>query len=448
MPAVRLRDACRDTAVLAVLCTALVARLLVFAINHPFAPLAKDDSVYDQLATNVIAGHGFSISPGEPYEPMGARSPGYPAFLAVVYEVAGHETDAVRLVQIALSVATCLIVYLLGLPLVGRRGALMAAAIYATLPAAVGYPSEVLTEANEALFVVGAVYAVYRCRDEHASRWWSVAAAVWLGLATLARPDYQFLIVFLFAALLCTVVHWRVAAGRAALALLCFAALLFPIMIWNYARFDRFIGLASGSGHALLVAQLEAEGKTGRVLDAELQRRYGAAFERDHHRKMTFLDGASPDQDPSRMRDFVAFLKAEPDVYVKNTVRRLVAFWGPRSWSDALLLDKDFSEYSAARDYLRLGAKVALLAWDAAVLGLAAIGALLALRRWREFAPVIGVVLYTSLIYGLVYGGARYRVPVLPVISILAVVSLQYVLNAIPWPRATRLESTESCVVS
>ena len=148
------------------------------------------------------------------------------------------------------------------------------------------------------------------------------------------------------------------------------------------------------------------------------------------------------------MRDFVAFLKAEPDVYVKNTVRRLVAFWGPRSWSDALLLDKDFSEYSAARDYLRLGAKVALLAWDAAVLGLAAIGGLLALRRWREFAPVIGVVLYTSLIYGLVYGGARYRVPVLPVISILAVVSLQYVLNAIPWPRATRLESTESCVVS
>ena len=394
----RLRDACRDRTVLAVLCLALLARLFVFAINHPFAPLDKDDSVYDQLATNVLEGHGFSISTSAPYEPLGVRSPGYPAFLAAVYAVAGHETDAVRAVQILLSLGTCLIVYLLGQALVGRRGGILAAAIYATMPAAIGYPTEILTEANEGLFIVGAVYAVYRSREEESSNWWPIAAAVWLGLATLARPDYQFLIVFLFAALLFMVGRWRTAAVRTALAMACFAALLVPVMMWNYARFDRFIGLASGTGYVLLSAQLEAEGKTGRQLYAEFERRYGAAFEAAHHRKMTLLDNARPEEDPARMRDFVAILKTEPDEYLKHSVRRLAALWAPRSWSDALRLDKDFSEYAAAKDYGRIIAKILLLAWDAAVMGLAAIGGLLALKRWREFAPVIGVVLYASLI--------------------------------------------------
>ena len=58
-----------------------------------------------------------------------------------VYAVAGHETDAVRAVQILLSLGTCLIVYLLGQALVGRRGGILAAAIYATMPAAIGYPT-------------------------------------------------------------------------------------------------------------------------------------------------------------------------------------------------------------------------------------------------------------------------------------------------------------------
>ena len=162
---------------------------------------------------------------------------------------------------------------------------------------------------------------------------------------------------------------------------------------------------------------------------------------------MTLLDNARPEEDPARMRDFVAILKTEPDEYLKHSVRRLAALWGPRSWSDALRLDKDFSEYAAAKDYGRIIAKILLLAWDAAVMGLAAIGGLLALKRWREFAPVIGVVLYASLIYGLVYGGARYRVPVLPLISILAVVSLEYAFNVLRWPSATRAES-KPCVVS
>jgi hypothetical protein len=442
------RDAWRDTAVLAVLGVALVARLAVFAINHPFPPLDKDDSVYDQLAMNVLDGHGFSISTSEPYDPMGARAPGYPAFLALVYGVAGHETDAVRIVQIVLAIGTCLIVFLVAQPLLGRGAALTAMAIYAVWPAAVSYPSEVLTESNAALFLSGAVYAIYRCRDEQSSPVWPIVAALALYLATLTRPDYQLLVVFLVIALAAMAVSRRVAVSRGALAIACFAVLLVPVMIWNYSRFNRFIGLASGTGHTLLVAQLESAGMTGRTLDAELQRRYGAAFERAHHRKMTFIDNASPDEDPKRMRDFQVFLEQHPEAYLKDSLKRTAVFWGPRSWSDALLLPKDFSEYAAAKDYLRLGAKGALLACDAVLLGLAALGGLLSLRRWREFAPIIGVVVYATLIYGLVYAGARYRVPVLPLVSILTVVSLQLAANLIPWPRAARRESPEPCVVS
>jgi 4-amino-4-deoxy-L-arabinose transferase-like glycosyltransferase len=411
--------------VLAVVIVAVAARVLVFALGHPFPPLAKDDSVYDLLAVNMLEGHGFSISTAPPYEPMAARTPGYPAFLAGVYTVAGHSPDAVRVVQIALAAITCLLIYALARQFLSHAAAVLAAMVYATLPAAAAYPSLVLTESVQALLLTWALYLAYRCTEAPRTVTWYAGCGLILGLATLVRPDYQLLLIPLLMTVVWLGGQKSAGAVRAAVALACFAVVVLPWVGRNYSTFGRFVGLATGSGHVLLVAQLEAEGKTGRALDDELQARYGARFRERYHREMTYLDGALPDQDEIRRRDFMAFLASQPTQYIEHTAQRLAVFWGPRSWSDAVGVDGDFSEYRRSRAFGPLVVKAVMLLWDAVVIGFAAVGAVFAVRAWRKVLPIVCVVVYATAIHSLVYAGARYRVPILPFVAILASVGIQ-----------------------
>ena len=408
-------------ALLGVLALALVVRGGVFAVNHPFPPPDKDDAVYDSLGWNLIHGHGFTADRSAPYEPMAARTPGYPAFLGAVYVAAGRNPDAVRIVQIALSLVTCLLIYALAGRLMGERRAILAVGVYAVWPAAAHYPSLLLTEANQALLLTAALYFAYRMADAPGSWRWYVACAVTLAAATLVRPDTQLLIVGLLGLVFLLAVNRGVVAYRSAATLALFALLLAPWAARNYSTFGRYLGLATGSGHTMLVAQLEAEGMTHDKLTRVLQERYGEAFERKHGRTMTHLDGALPDEDDERRRDAVAFIKAHPMTFAEHSAERVATFWGPRSWSDAFGLEKDFSQYSAEGRFDGLAAKAGLLLVDAALIGLTLIGFAFALFEWRRFGLLLIVPLYFSLIYGLVYSGARYRVPLLPVAAITAV---------------------------
>jgi 4-amino-4-deoxy-L-arabinose transferase-like glycosyltransferase len=407
---------------LAILCLAVIVRVGTFSVNHPFPPLAKDDSVYDALGWNLLNGHGFTASSKPPYEPLVYRTPGYPAFLAMTYAVAGHDPDAARLLQIAVSLATLVIVYMLARRLMSGQAALLATGVYALCPAAALYPSLVLTESNQALLVVLALYLAYRVADEPRPAGF-VALAVVLAVAALCRPDYMFLIVPVTAAIWLVGPRDRRTASGLALAWICFGAFIAPWMYRNYTTFG-VMGLATGTGHTVIAAKLEAEGKTGPALYQALDDRYGAAFQAKYGRRMTYIDGALPDQDALRRKDFVAFVKAEPVGYAKQSLARVRDLWQPRSWSEVAGLKRDFSEYRSEREFGSLAAKAALLAWDGLLILLAAVGTLFALTDWRRFAVVLVPLCYSSVIHGLVYSGARYRVPLMPVVAVLATYGL------------------------
>jgi 4-amino-4-deoxy-L-arabinose transferase-like glycosyltransferase len=147
--------------IIAILVLALLVRVGVYAANSPFPPLTNDDSVYDATGWNLAVGNGFSSAEQPPYERLPFRTPGYPAFIALVYGVAGRSPDSVRFVQIGLSLVTCLIIYLLARRLLTRAHALIASALYAVYPAAAVFPSLLLTESNLALWIILTVYLAY-----------------------------------------------------------------------------------------------------------------------------------------------------------------------------------------------------------------------------------------------------------------------------------------------
>jgi 4-amino-4-deoxy-L-arabinose transferase-like glycosyltransferase len=403
---------------LAIVLLAVVVRVGAFTVNHPFPPLAKDDSVYDALGWNLLNGHGFTASPKPPYEPLVFRTPGYPAFLATIYGVAGHHPDVVRLVQIVVSLGTLVVVYLLARRLMSTLAALVAAGAFALCPAAALYPSLLLTESNQALLVALMLYLAYRAVDDpRVSRF--VALGVVLAGLALCRPDYMFLIVPVSMAIWVVGRRDRRMTSAVAVAWMCFAIVITPWLYRNYTTFG-IVGLATGTGHTVITAKLEAEGKTGAALYQALEDRYGAAFQAKYGRRMTYIDGALPDQDALRRRDFVEFVEAEPVIYARQSLARVRELWQPRSWSDVAGLKRDFSEYWAAHAYGALAAKAALLAWDTVLIVLAMVGVGYALADWRRFAILLVPIAYATLIHGLIYSGSRYRVPLMPVIVLFA----------------------------
>jgi hypothetical protein len=418
-------------ALLAIIAAALAVRLLVFFALQPFPPLTKDDSVYDALGWNLLNGNGFSSSENAPFEPMAVRTPGYPSFLATVYAAAGRNANAVRLAQIGIVGLTMLIMFGLARRIGSGGTALAALGCYALLPSAIIFPSLLLTEANQALLLTVAIYCCYRILADPASSGWYVGLGFALGAATLQRPDYQLLIAPLVASLVLLAPNRRQVLPRAVLATACFVAVLAPWFARNCQVFDRCVGLATGSGHTAISAKFEAEGKYGAQLTEALRERYGDEFRRVYGREMTFIDGALPDQDAMRRRDFVAFVRNQPLVYARHSVHRMVLLWLPRSWTDTYGWKGDFKEASASSDHWLTAAKATMLMADAAFLGLGGLGLLFALPRWRTYLPLIVLFVYATAMYGLVYSSSRYRVPLLPLVAIFAGVGVTRLFSLI-----------------
>ena len=97
-------------AVLAAL-AGLAVRVL-FVLKYPVTQTG-DSPFYIELAWNWLKNgvYGFPIN-GQ-LTPVDMRVPGYPAFLAVIFAVAGESVRAVMLVQAALDVAGCFLIALI-----------------------------------------------------------------------------------------------------------------------------------------------------------------------------------------------------------------------------------------------------------------------------------------------------------------------------------------------
>src|ERR1700757_3728011 len=85
---------------------------LFFVLKYPVG--SGDTVIYDQLATNWLkhAKYAMDIA-GQPV-PVDIRMPGYPAFLAILYAIAGHTGEAARRLflppQAVVDLSPCLLI--------------------------------------------------------------------------------------------------------------------------------------------------------------------------------------------------------------------------------------------------------------------------------------------------------------------------------------------------
>jgi 4-amino-4-deoxy-L-arabinose transferase-like glycosyltransferase len=126
-----------------------IALRILFIAKFPVHD-AGDSPFYIQLAWNWLKHGVYGLIVNGRLEPVDMRVPGYPAFVAAVFAIAGTSERAVMFAQAALDLLTCLAITLIAAylapPVARRRAAVAGAWLAALCPFTANYTAAVLAE--------------------------------------------------------------------------------------------------------------------------------------------------------------------------------------------------------------------------------------------------------------------------------------------------------------
>jgi hypothetical protein len=213
-----------------------------------------DQGGYRQLGAAMARSGEFTRYPDSPtFIPEVIRTPGYPAFVAVVYRVFGVSTLPVAVAQAFVFVLICFIVYALTSRVAGDRAAMVAAIMTALFPPLPYYGALVLTEVWTTFVLMMAMYDCMRAVQGGRTRDF-VFAGVLFSLTTIVRPAFILLPFGLAVAMPLLVPGQRSGKrlGQWAALALAAAITMVPWFTYNYVYLGRFtLSPAGGVGRGL-----------------------------------------------------------------------------------------------------------------------------------------------------------------------------------------------------
>jgi hypothetical protein len=204
---------------------------------------------YDPIATNILSGKGFVLAhlvlPKD--VPICDRGPGYPLFLAAIYRTVGRSFPAVRIIQSVLDgVTVVLVVQMAWMLWANWKRAIIAGLILSFYPLSIYSSNLVAVETVFGfVFFMSVFFFVKGCRKDNLGMYvisgMLLAYSVLIRSTSLSFPLVMGLWLFAFKG-----IRKRNVFGYACL-LLGFAAILMPWSIRNYNVFNEFL-LASTNG--------------------------------------------------------------------------------------------------------------------------------------------------------------------------------------------------------
>lgn len=181
-------------AIAGIVLLALVLRLFfVFSINTE--SVQGDARNYDVMAHRWIEQGIYSyVSADESgaVAPNAYITPGYPIFLALIYQASGYAGGdavvAVRLAQALVSSLTVLLLILIGRKMADWRTGCLAGILLAIYPSAVWSVGVLLTEAIFLAFFLLALYLILVALDKAGQLIWWLPVGIVVGAGLLIRP--------------------------------------------------------------------------------------------------------------------------------------------------------------------------------------------------------------------------------------------------------------------
>ncbi len=376
------------------------------------------------------------------------RPPGYPFFLALIYRLTGPGWWWPRVLQMAMGLASCLLLHRLTRRGFGREAALFAAAILAVYWVFIFFEAEFMAVSLLVLLLLAALSQAARWREEFTVPG-ALGVGVLVGLAALVRPNAAVLLpVFVLWA--CWLA-WRrqgrvgiVACLRPVLAFVAAAVLVtLPATARNYAVARDLVWITSNAGVNLFVGtHPESDGFRPGVAElgelARLEEGWdsfdypliAAGVQRVEGREM-----ADSEVSAYFTRRALHYVASHPPEVMKLTLRKLALFWGPAEVSNNKVIEL------AREESPTLG----LSPGFATVLALALAGAgFLAWehrsgrgsdtghrRRLEGGALLLLFVAVYSATFLPFFVAARFRAPIVPVLMVFAGHALAWLWQAL-----------------
>ena len=241
---------------LAVVLIALLHAAFFILYQRPDWDVAwSDQGGYKQLgAAMARSGGEFTRFPESPtFIPEVIRTPGYPAFVAVIYKLFGVGTMQVAIAQAFVFALICFIVYVIGKRIAGERAGAAAAIMTALFPPLPYYGALVLTEVWTTFVLIGAMLVAIRAVQNGRTRDFAIAGALF-SAATIVRPAFILLPFGLAIAMPILVPaerHRRRIAQWIVLAAVAGTTMV-PWFTYNYVYLGRFtLSPAGGIGRGL-----------------------------------------------------------------------------------------------------------------------------------------------------------------------------------------------------
>src|SRR4051794_16907477 len=172
-----------------------------------------DAALYDQYARNLVDHGVFSGAPMPPYGPSVFRTPGYPAFLALLHVIGGSSLVFVRAAQFALVGVTALLVYRAAARLSGLIIARISAFLCVTYLPLLWLAREHLTDVLATTITAAVVLVLVQTMQPRAKRILARFGLIGVLMAagSLVRPELAASVALLAAG----VVVWPGAMSRA-----------------------------------------------------------------------------------------------------------------------------------------------------------------------------------------------------------------------------------------
>lgn len=396
----------------------LFLRLAVVAVFHP--PLVSDDREYVGLAHALAQGEGFQIDGHQ----TAYRLPAYPLLIAASFRVFGSDLLPLKLLQLVFDLCSCLLVFGLGKRLASEHTGMLAMGITILFPMQILYVPMLMTETLYTFLLLSIVWlSLEHQRESHEFRT-DVAVGLFVGLGTLLRTTTLLLPILVFAH------RWIAGTGmksnvRRFLVVGFIAALVVsPWIERNYRTFNR-VSLTSNSGVNFWMGNHPgASGSYSFPLVNNPLRNVEQEFERsDLGFQLAWK-----------------FIRQSPVDWLKVEVRKYAHYIGFDYWIMGLLEHQPrWATYPHAADVFREMSwwnYVAVNLPFAIILLLATFGFAFVRNedRLALFLPLIVVVGWLA-VHLAVYGGARYRFPIQPLLILGSAYGVQ-LLRSRSWKAA------------
>jgi 4-amino-4-deoxy-L-arabinose transferase-like glycosyltransferase len=383
----------------------LALRLVYVLYFVPNAiPYWRDGFSYDNIARNVIAGNGYWDKTGEwpneppfanPFAPTARWLPGYPLFIAGVYVLFGDTYRAVYVTQAFLGVVIAGLTYLSAKHVLEDKAALVALLLYAFDPFAVSITGQIQTETLFTALMMASFFCFIRSWQVTGTPLiFACMSGLWAGAATLTRsvgaPMFTGLC---FAHLL----GWGETFARIGIATrvrtitiasIVFVGSLLPWLIRNNETTGQYV--FSTQGWQALAMSSNDNADTHYTLEGM------------NSIPVTSIEQPEIEREGIYRAFAMNWIRDHPVRFASLYVSRVFSFWSP-----------------FLATYAGTVAIVGAL-FNGALLLFGGISVIAFRKTWRRFLSIYAVLLTFTFSYSVGAIATRYRLPLYPLLEILA----------------------------